>query len=59
MPFSNANVGTTLCHSFAGSALEKSSWNKSSFFLAIASLGIGGRSAANVMDVTKVERANM
>src|SRR5579871_1437040 len=58
-PFSKVNVGTTLCHSFAGSAFWKSSENKSSFFLAMESPGTGGNSAAKAVDKTSVAAAQI
>src|SRR5439155_25114653 len=54
VPFSKVNVSTTLCHGCAGVGLWKSSENRSSFFLAMGSLGILaslGWSAAYETDV--------
>jgi hypothetical protein len=48
-------VGTTLCHTLAGSAAEKSSENKSSFLLAIGASGTGGNSAARMAEVMKTQ----
>ncbi len=45
-PFSNAKVGTTLCHGLAGSADSKSSENSNSFFTASDLAGSGAGSAA-------------
>src|SRR5688572_16698805 len=46
VPLSNANVGTTLCHSFFGVVPSKSSENSSSFFLARDLSGTADGSAA-------------
>src|SRR3954470_23909746 len=58
VPFSTVKVGTTLCQTLAGSAPSKSSENRSSFFLAIGSVGTGGRSAAQVVEMRRKEKAN-
>src|ERR1051325_6453816 len=59
VPFSTANVGTTLCQTLAGSAPSKSSEKRSSFFFAMGSAGTGSKSAAKAAAVTKNEKARM
>src|SRR5437868_12599212 len=58
VPFSTVKVGTTLCQTLAGSAPSKSSEKRSSFFLAIGSLGTVGNSAAQIVEMRRKERAN-